>query len=103
MFMISCWCCPLYFPTMIFLLYKTSKVWNIVNLVSIANKLEHDKMSLVTRKPVIGISNHVLLKPACAATEANKRLEISDLETRGVIISRQCTTKMLIRLRGCTG
>ena len=38
-------------------------------------------------------------KPACAATEARSRLEISDIETRGFILSKQRTTKVLIRLR----
>ena len=30
-----------------------------------------------------------------------QRLEISDIETRGIILSRQWTTKVLIRLRRC--
>ena len=62
-------------------------------------------MSLVTRKPVFGVCDQVRYKPACAATEATgrKRLEISDIETKGtcIILSRQQTTKVLIRLREC--
>ena len=60
-------------------------------------------MSLVTRKPVFGVSDIVRHKPACAATIASKRLESSDIKTRGIILSRQRTTKVLIRLRGCAG
>ena len=30
-------------------------------------------------------------------------LEISDIETRGIILSRQRTTKVLVRLRECAG
>ena len=52
-------------------------------------------------KHVCGVCDQVRHKPACAATEARKRLEISDIETRGIILSRQRTTKALIRLRGC--
>ena len=59
-----------------------------------------DYLSLVTRKPDFGVFDQVRLKPA---TEANWRLEISDIETRDIILSRQRTTKALIRLRGCAG
>ena len=38
-------------------------------------------------------------KPACSATEARWRLDISDIETSGIILSRQRTSKTLIRLR----
>ena len=47
--------------------------------------------------------DQVRLKPTCAAIEASYRLEISDIETRDIILSRQRTTKMLIRLCGCAG
>ena len=56
-----------------------------------------------SRKPVFGVCDQGRLKPACTATEARRRLEISDIETRGIILSKQQTTKVLIRLRGCTG
>ena len=46
-------------------------------------------LSLITRKPVFGVFDQVRLKPACAATEASYRLEISDVETRDIILSRQ--------------
>ena len=58
-------------------------------------------MSPVVRKPVFGVSDQVRLKPGCAASEAS--LEISDIETRDIILSRQRTTNELIRLRGCAG
>ena len=60
-------------------------------------------MSLVTRKSVFWVFNQVRHKPACAATEASWRLEIWDIETKDIILSRQWTTKVLIRLRGCAG
>ena len=50
------------------------------------------------RKPVFGVCDQVRLKPACSATETSHRLEISDIETRDIILSRQWTTKVLIRL-----
>ena len=55
------------------------------------------------RKPVFGVCDQVRLKPACAATETSSRLEISYVETRGIILSEQRTTKALISLRGCAG
>ena len=60
-------------------------------------------MSPVTRKPVFGVCDQVRLEPACSATETSLRLEISDIETKDIILSRQWTTKSLIRLRGCAG
>ena len=60
-------------------------------------------MVLITRKPVFGVCDQGRLKLAYAAAEARQRLEISDIETRGIILSSQRTTKALIRLCGCTG
>ena len=37
------------------------------------------KLSHATRKLVFGVYDQVLHKPACAATEDGKKLEISDL------------------------
>ena len=64
-------------------------------------------MSLVTRKPVFGVFDQVRLEPAYSATETNWSLEILDLACTGIILSKQRTTKVLIRLRirlrGCAG
>ena len=60
-------------------------------------------MSHVMRKPVFGVYDEVRLKLACSATEVRKRIEISAIASRGFILSRQRTTKALIRLRGCAG
>ena len=38
------------------------------------------------RKPVFGVSNWVQHKPGCIATEYDKRIEISDLESRGIVL-----------------
>ena len=46
-------------------------------------------MSLVTRKPLFRVSDQGRLKPACSATETSQRLEISDIETRDIILSRK--------------
>ena len=66
-------------------------------------KITLDNLSLVTRKPVFRGFDKVRLKPASAATEASYRLEISDIEIRGIILPRQWTTKALIKLRRCKG
>ena len=55
-------------------------------------------LSRDTRKPVFGVCDQVRHKPACAAIEAWYRLEISDIETGGIILSRQWKTKALRRL-----
>ena len=60
-------------------------------------------LSLVPRKPVFGVCDQVKLIPACSATETSQRFEIWDIEARGIILPKQRTTKVLIRLRGCTG
>ena len=41
-------------------------------------------MSLVVRKPVYGVSDLVRHKPGCTVMEDGKRLEISDLDRRGI-------------------
>ena len=38
-------------------------------------------------KQVFGVSDQVRRKPGCTATEDGKRLEISDLESRGIVLS----------------
>ena len=43
--------------------------------------------SLVVRKPVFGVSDQVRHKPGCTATEDGQRLEISDLGSRGIVLS----------------
>ena len=44
-------------------------------------------MSLVVRKPVFGASDQVRHKPGCTTTEDSKRLESSDLGSRGIVLS----------------
>ena len=53
-------------------------------------------------KPVIGVCDQGRLKRPPQPKKL-ARLEISDIETRGIIVSRQQTIKALIRLHGCTG
>ena len=45
------------------------------------------KMSLVVRKPVFGVSDQVRHKPVCTVIEDAWRLEISDLGSRGIVLS----------------
>ena len=44
-------------------------------------------LSLVVRKPVFGVSDLVRHKLGCAVTKDGKRLEISDLGSRGIVLS----------------
>ena len=50
-----------------------------------------------------GIFDQVRFKLACSATETSKNLELLDIASIHIILSKQQTTKVLIRLRGCTG
>ena len=45
------------------------------------------QLSLVVRKPVFGVSDQVPHKPGCKAIEDGERLEISDLGSRGIVLS----------------
>ena len=47
------------------------------------------EMSHITRKPVFGVCDQVRLKLACTAIKTSKSLEISDLATIGIILSRK--------------
>ena len=48
----------------------------------------HLYMSLVVRKSVFGVSDQVPHKPGCTATDVDGwRLEISDLRSRGIVLS----------------
>ena len=50
-----------------------------------------------------GVSDQAKYKLAYAATKASLSLEISAIESRDIILSKQRTTKALIRLRRCAG
>ena len=54
-----------------------------------SNIFYQHEVSLVVRKPVFGVSDHVRHKPGCTATEDGYRLEISDLDRRGIALSVQ--------------
>ena len=54
------------------------------------------QMSLITRKPVFGIFDQIGLKPACLATETSYSLEILDIASESILLSKQRTTKTLI-------
>ena len=53
-------------------------------------------MSLAVRKPVFGVSDQVQHKQGCTAKGDGSRLETSDLERRGIALSRVAKTKALI-------
>ena len=38
-------------------------------------------------KPVFGVSDQVQYKPGCTTTEDGQRLEVSDLESSGIVLS----------------
>ena len=58
---------------------------------------------LVARKPVFGVSDEVILKPVCSATETSKKIEISLVGSLDIILSKKRIAKALIKLRGYAG
>ena len=71
---------------------RTSLVSNLTRPTAIVlyqpDKLDgKNLLSLVVRKPVFGVSDLVRHKFGCTATEDGWRLEISDLESRGIVLS----------------
>ena len=82
------------------------QLWNMSFLLKEKQQLKDVffyNMSHDTTKHVFGVCDQVRLKPVCSTTEASWSLEISDLASLGITLSRQRTTKVLIRLRGCAG
>ena len=61
-----------------------------VDLASFAFEPRCEETGLRSFRPgpkVFGVSDQVQHKPGCAATEDSKRLEISDLGSRGIVLS----------------
>ena len=52
-----------------------------------SNQLFLTYLSLVVRKPVFRVSDDVGHKPGCTVTEHGSGLEISDLRSRGIVLS----------------
>ena len=87
---------------------------NLIHVGWISDQIQQTKaiyMSHDTTKHVFGVSDQARHKPACTDTEASLSLEISAIESRDILLSKQQTTKAqislhiqaLIRLRGCAG
>ena len=57
-----------------------------------------NNMSLVMRKPVFGVCDQLRLKPACSTDDTSWGLEISAIASREIILSKQRTTNVLIRM-----
>ena len=55
------------------------------------------------KKTCLRACDQLRLKPDCSATATSYSLEVSAIVSRGIILSRQRTTKALIRLLGCAG
>ena len=58
------------------------------------------KIGLVARKPVFGVSDKATLKPVCSATETSYKVEISPVASLDMILFKKRITKKLIRLCG---
>ena len=64
---------------------------------------QNDKWATSRENVSSEIFDQVRFKPACSATEASYNFETLDITSMHIILSKQRTTKVLIRLRGCTG
>ena len=60
-------------------------------------------MGLIVRKPVFGVSDKVRFKPVSSATEISWKIEFLREASLNIILSKKRITKVLIRLRGCSG
>ena len=60
-------------------------------------------MGLVAIEPVFGVSEYVISKPACSATETSQSVESSLVASLEMILSDKGITKVLIRLPECAG
>ena len=65
--------------------------------------IQHYQMSHITRKCVFGVFDQVRLKLACSATETSQSLELLGIASIHIILSKQQTAKVLIRLHRCAG
>ena len=88
--------CPYKFPIQNYLLACI----NFLFLNRFSEVLQH-LWTLLWENISSGVSNQVRLKLACSATEASMKFEFLVTETRDITLTRQRTTKALIRLRGC--
>ena len=70
--------------------------WGGSNQITTLNM--QPNLSLITRKPVFGG-----LQPVNTQTGLLYFLEILGIASIGIILSKQRTTKVLVRLRGCAG
>ena len=82
--------------------------WSAILLFAYGkNRFSHDVaqlyMSLITRKPVFRVGDQGRLKLAYTATEARQGLEILDIASIDITLSKQWTTKAVIRLHRCAG
>ena len=64
-----------------------------------------DKIILASlrQKPVFGVSDKATLKSVYSATGTSYKIEISLVASLDMILPKKRTTKVLIRLPGCTG
>ena len=53
--------------------------------------------------PVFRVCDQLKLKSTCSATQTSQSLEIWAIASKDIILSKQRTTKVLIRLCGCAG
>ena len=77
--------------------------WFCHEAAHIKLKTNQEQLSHGTRKSVLEVCDQLRLKPACSADETGQGLQILAITSRDIILSRQWTTKMLIRLRRCAG
>ena len=73
-------CNPIPLTTKPLLICSSCKLVSHRGLIS---TIQHHYLSLVLRKPIVGVRH----KPGCTVTDNAKRLEISDLGSRGIVLS----------------
>ena len=60
-------------------------------------------IGFVTTKPVFGVSDKAILKPACSATETSWKTKVLLVASLVMVLSSKRITKALVRLRAYAG
>ena len=61
------------------------------------------EIKVIKQKPVFGVSDKVMLRPACSDRETSKNVEVMYEASLVIVLGRKRITNALIRLRGCAG
>ena len=77
--------------------------WHVTRAILFQIKIVKNYMDLAVCFPVFGVSDQIMLKQLCSATDASYQLKFSHVASLDMILSNTRITRTLIRLRACAG